>query len=65
MPTNPSDPSIDILVRSQDEENRRLVGRLESDTVEIDKLADTVRIHRPPRAQTPDREMLRQPWMQE
>lgn len=60
-----SEPCIDIEAKSLDEQDRRLVAHAESDTIEIDKLGDTVRIHRPTRADTPHREMLQQPWLAE
>jgi hypothetical protein len=59
----PSDPQIDISVRSRDEEERRLVAQPQVDAAEIDGLADTVRIERAPRAQSTEREMLQQPWL--
>lgn len=57
----PSEPLIDLEARSRDEQDKKLIAH--SDTVDVDKLADTVRMHRPPRAQAPQREMLRQPWL--
>jgi len=63
--SRPSDPHIDITVRSHDELERRLVAQSPSDAVEIGNLADTVRIERTPRAQSTDREVLRQPWLAE
>jgi hypothetical protein len=63
MQNRPSDPQIDISVRSRDEEERRLVAQPQVDAAEIDSLADTVRIERAPRAQSTEREMLQQPWL--
>jgi hypothetical protein len=60
-----SEPCIDIEARSLDEQDRRLVARAENEAIEIDKLGDTVRIHRPTRADTTHREMLQQPWLAE
>jgi hypothetical protein len=57
----PSEPLIDFEARSRDEHEKRLVAPTE--TVDVDKLADTVRIQGVPRAQEPQREMLRQPWL--
>ncbi|HEX4070788.1 MAG TPA: hypothetical protein VHX68_06445 [Planctomycetaceae bacterium] len=54
----PSEPHIDLEARARDEEGKRLIAL--SDTVDIDELADTVRIERTPRAQSPEREMLQQ-----
>ncbi len=54
----PSEPHIDLEARAPDEEGKRLIAL--SDTVDIDELADTVRIERTPRAQSPEREMLQQ-----
>jgi hypothetical protein len=61
----PSEPLINIEARAHDEQGKRLVARADSDAVDIDKLGDSVRIDRKPRAQTPEREMLRQPWLAE
>ncbi len=63
MQSQPSDPHIDITVRSHDEQDRRLVAQPQVDAAEIDSLADTVRIERAPRAQSTEREMLQQPWL--
>ncbi|HUE15501.1 MAG TPA: hypothetical protein VMR25_15150 [Planctomycetaceae bacterium] len=57
----PSEPHIDLEARSRDEQDKRLVAG--SDTVNVDELADTVRIQRTPRVQAPQREMDRQPWL--
>jgi hypothetical protein len=57
----PSEPLINLEVSSRDEQGKRIIGL--SDTVDVDQLADTVRIERAGRAQSPDREMLRQPWL--
>ena len=57
----PSEPLIDLEARSRDEQEKRLVANPE--TVDVDKLADTVRMQRAPRAPAPQREMLRQPWL--
>ena len=54
----PSEPHIDLEARARDKEGKRLIAL--SDTVDIDELADTVRIERTPRAQSPEREMLQQ-----
>ena len=54
----PSEPHIDLEARARDEEGKRLIAL--SDTVDIDQLADTVRIERTPRAEPCQREMLRQ-----
>jgi hypothetical protein len=61
----PSDPHIDIAVRSRDEQERHLIAQPPHDAAEIDNAADTVRIERAPRAQTTEREMLQQPWLAE
>ena len=45
----PSEPHIDLEARARDEEGKRLIAL--SDTVDIDQLADTVRIERTPRAE--------------
>ena len=58
MQNSPSEPHIDLEARARDEEGKRLIAG--SDTVDIDQLADTVRIERKPRAQSPEREMLQQ-----
>jgi hypothetical protein len=58
MQNAPSEPHIDLEARVRDEEGKRLIAA--SDTVDIDQLADTVRIERTPRAQAPEREMLQQ-----
>jgi hypothetical protein len=63
--SQPSDPHIDITVRSHDEQNRRLVAQPPSDADTIGNPADTVRIDRAPRAQTTEREVLQQPWLAE
>ena len=63
MPSRPSDPHIDISVQSNDELERRLVAQPE--TADLVNPADTVRIERAPRAQTPQREVLQQPWIAE
>jgi hypothetical protein len=60
-----SEPLINLEAQSHNEEGKRLVARADSDPVDIDKLGDTVRIERTPRARTPEREMLRQPWLAE
>jgi hypothetical protein len=65
VPSRPSDPQIDIAVRSRDEQERRLTAPPPHDAAEIDNAADTVRIERAPRAQTTEREMLQQPWLAE
>ena len=65
MQSQPSDPHIDITVQSHDEQNRRLVAQPRSEAAEIGNPADTVRIERAPRAQTTEREVLRQPWLAE
>jgi len=57
----PSEPLIDLEARSRDEQDKRLVAG--SDTVNVDELADTVRIQRTPRVQAPQREVDRQPWL--
>ncbi len=64
MQSQPSDPHIDITVRSHDEQDRRLVAQPRSDA-SVSDLADAVRIDRTPRAQEPDREVLRQPGLAE
>jgi len=56
----PNEP-IDLEARSRDEQEKRLVAAPE--TVDVDKLADTVRIERTPRVQAPQREVDRQPWL--
>jgi hypothetical protein len=58
MQNVPSEPHIDLEARARDEEGKRLIAL--SDTVDVDQLADTVRIERTPRAQAPEREMLQQ-----
>jgi hypothetical protein len=63
--SRPSDPHIDITVRSHDELERRIVAQPHSDAADCGNLADTVRIERTPRAQSTDREVLRQPWLAE
>lgn len=65
MQSQPSDPNIDITVRSHDELDRRLVAQPRSDAPDASDLADTVRIDRTPRAQATEREVLRQPWLAE
>ena len=65
MQSQHSDPNIDITVSSHDELERRLVAQSPSDAAEVGNLADTVRIERTPRAQSTDREVLRQPWLAE
>jgi hypothetical protein len=62
---NSSEPPIDLQAKSLDEHDRRLTASSGSDTIHIDTLGDTVRINRPPRAQSSDREILRQPWVAE
>ena len=47
----PSEPLIDLEARSRDEQDKRLIAP--NDTVDVDKLADTVRMQRPPRAERP------------
>jgi hypothetical protein len=54
----PSEPLMNWEVRARDEQDKRLIAS--SDTVDVDQLADTVRIERPGRAQETDREVLRQ-----
>jgi hypothetical protein len=54
----PSEPLINWEVRARDEQDKRIIAS--SDTVDVDQLADTVRIERPGRAQATDREVLRQ-----
>jgi hypothetical protein len=58
----PSDPHIDITLQSHDEQNRKLVAQPPSDANAIGNPADSVRIDRAPRAQSTEREVLRQPW---
>ncbi len=58
-----SEPSIDIAAGASDDRDRRLVAPPDADGIEIDKLSDSVRILRAPRAQTQEREMLKQPWI--
>ncbi len=65
MQSQPSDPHIDITVRSHDEQNRRLVAQPPSDADTVGNPADTVRIDRAPRAQSNEREVLQQPWLAE
>jgi hypothetical protein len=55
----PSEPHIDLEARSRDEHEKRLIAS--SETVDVDKLADTVRFGGAARAQSPQREMLNQP----
>jgi hypothetical protein len=62
--SQPSDPQIDITVRSHDEQDRRLVAQPQSDA-SVGNAADTVRIERAPRAHETEREVLRQPWLAE
>jgi hypothetical protein len=57
----PSEPFIDLEVRSRDEQDKRIVAP--SGSVDVDQLADTVRIQRAGRAQANDREVLRQPGL--
>jgi hypothetical protein len=59
---SPSESSIDLVAASLEEEQRRPVSAPAADPAEIDKLAETVRIERTPRAQTTEREMLRHPF---
>jgi hypothetical protein len=47
-----------LEVRARDEQDKRIIAS--SDSVDVDQLADTVRIERPGRAQATDREMLNQ-----
>jgi hypothetical protein len=54
----PSEPHIDLEACARDEQGKRLIAL--SDTVDVDQLADTVRIERTPRAENGQREMLRQ-----
>jgi hypothetical protein len=63
--SQPSDPHIDIAVRSRDEQERRLIAQPPHDASEVDNAADAVRIERAPRAQSTDREVLRQPGLAE
>jgi hypothetical protein len=58
MQNVPSEPHIDLEARARDEDGKRLIAV--SDTVDIDQLADTVRMEPTPRAQSPEREMLQQ-----
>jgi hypothetical protein len=60
--SQPSDPHIDITVKSHDEQDRRLVAQPHSEGADVANAADTVRIERAPRAQGTEREMLQQPW---
>ncbi len=50
MQSQPSDPHIDITVRSHDEQDRRIVAQPLSDADAIGNPADTVRIDRALRA---------------
>ena len=61
MPDTPPEPQVNLEARSLDERQQRMVAHPENDPIDLDKLGDTVRIERKPRAQTPDREMLKQP----
>jgi hypothetical protein len=54
----PSEPLINWEVRARDEQDKRILASPE--TVDVDQLADTVRIERAGRAQATDREVLRQ-----
>ena len=55
----PSEPLINWEVRARDEQQKQILAS--SDTaVDVDQLADTVRIERASRAQATDREMLNQ-----
>ena len=65
MQNRHSDRSIDLEARSLDEQDRRIVSATGDETIELDKLADTVRIERPPRAHADSREMLSQQWLAE
>jgi hypothetical protein len=56
---------IDLEASSRDEHEKRLVASADADKLDVDKLGDSVRINRAPRAQTPDREMLQQPLLPE
>jgi hypothetical protein len=62
LQSQPSDPNIDIASHSHHEQDRRLIAQPQLDAAEIPNPGDSVRIERAPRAQTNDREMLRQPW---
>jgi hypothetical protein len=57
----PSEPLINWEVRARDEQDKRIIAS--SDTVDVDQLADNVRIERAGRAQATDREVLRQPGL--
>lgn len=61
----PSEPLINIEAQTHHEQGKRLAGPADVDPVDVDRLGDSVRIERAPRAETPAREMLRQPWPSE
>jgi hypothetical protein len=63
MPDLPSESQIDLEAWSRDAHEKRLVAPADADRIDVDKLSESVRIERQPRAQTPDREMLRQPGL--
>ncbi len=54
----PSEPLINWEVRARDEQDKRITAS--SEPVDVDQLADTVRIERPGRAQATNREVLNQ-----
>jgi hypothetical protein len=58
MDNVPSEPLINWEVRARDEQEKRIIAP--SETVDVDQLADAVRIERAGRAQATDREMLNQ-----
>lgn len=62
----PSEPEIDLEASSRDEHDKqRLVAPADADKLDVDKLGESCRIERAPRAQTPEREMLQQPLLPE
>ncbi len=54
----PSESLINLEVSARDEQDKRIIAS--TDTVDVDQLADTVRIQRAGRAQATEREMLNQ-----
>jgi hypothetical protein len=57
----PPESLIDLEASVRDELEKRLVAQ--PPTVDLDKLADSVRIEAPARAQAQEREVLQQPWL--
>jgi hypothetical protein len=56
---------IDLEASSRDEQDKHRLVAPDADKIDLDKLGESVRIDRAPRAQTPEREMLQQPLLPE